>query len=515
MFINLSFNNIKSNNIFKDICKSQIDRGIILGEYNSYFCRYLGVDNVNEYNNNLARINKEEKEYVKFQELPLSIGTNSIIEEKIKVHGIEFYRYISISEDNSLNFKIYKALDFINEYLNKNFMEDKEILDLLKFIASSSFEFIKDKIWDDNNTNKVIFYGSSSKKEAYLMLFLKLLGMDILYLSPEGNDIDKYIYNIEDYSFFIKERINLEFVPLKERLNSGKVISEFKTIGKEAEGEIEKEIFNDNTGFYKPWQFIDYNVNSIFLNSTFEEIMIYYNEDAKVRPGFKVSNEVVSIPSFLAVITGVLDDKERFGEFLRLIFNKESTLVLNNLALYNYPIGYEEALSYKECFNENGKVSKEKINFHVAGNRFKKYRESLKDLFVNKINEIFEHEYIINAKFNESSKIEYLATIMTMPEEFYQLIDSFDFTGKVPKITIYRDNNQQLEIRELYVLMFLKSIGVDIILYSSFGTYGIEKWTNKNFITYHRLENVEYNFNLEEALKVYKKRGFLSRLFKK
>ena len=83
MFINLSFNNIKSNNIFKDICKSQIDRGIILGEYNSYFCRYLGVDNVNEYNNNLARINKEEKEYVKFQELPLSIGTNSIIEEKI------------------------------------------------------------------------------------------------------------------------------------------------------------------------------------------------------------------------------------------------------------------------------------------------------------------------------------------------------------------------------------------------------------------------------------------------
>lgn len=517
MFINLSFNNPKSNNIFDDIFKSQIDRGIIPGEYNSYFCRYLGVGTNETYNNKLALLKNKENDLLKI--IDLSLNRNKIInhdiDKKIELHREEFYKYTSVLSDNTLNFRIYKAIDFINEVLRDLKKSVDRIIEITKFVMVNIKEYINDIIWNDLETNKYVFYGEATEDETYLMLVFKLLGIDVLYLSPEGKDINSYIDILDKYSFKVSEKESFEKLSFDERVNKGKVILEYKTIGKEAAYALEKTMFNEETGFYKPWQFIDYGVNSVLLNSTFEEIMIYYNEKGNVRPGFKVNNNKVNIPNFFAVVTGVLSDSEEFGEFLRTIFNKDNVLVLDNIAIYNYPIGYEEALSYKGCFDNSGKVTKEKIDFHVAGGRFKNYREGLKSLFVDKINEILENSYMINATFKERDKVEYLATIMTMPEEFYQLIDSFDFTDKIPKITIYRDNNQGLEIRELYVLSFLNSIGIDIILYSGFGTYGIEKWTNGNFITYHRLDKVEYNFNLENAMRIYKKKGFFSKLFKK
>ncbi|MGL5615824.1 MAG: YceG family protein [Sarcina sp.] len=517
MFINLSFNNLKSNNIFQDLFTKQVDRSLVPGEYNSYFCRYLGLVDKEKYNNNIAFLNSK-KEECKILELPIKLNNSSLeneIREKIEIYRENFYKYINFFLDNSLNLRSYKAIDLINEILNNNnFYENKKI-EILSFIVVASNEILKNSNWSDIDNPKVIFYGNSGEKEAYLMLFLKFIGVDILYLSPERNDLNIFIKEIDNYAFKIEGIESYEGISFYERVSRGKVVTEVKTIGVEAREELEEQMFNEDTGFYRPWQFENYKMNSVLLNSTFEEISIYYNEKAIVRPGFEVKNNTVNIPNFFSLVTGITNDKESFGEFLREIFDKENVLVLNNIAIYNYPIGYDEAMDYKKCFDNFGKVTVEKINYHISGNRFKNYRESLKKLFVYKINEILNSSYMMNCTFSERDKVEYLATIMTMPEEFFQLLDSFDFTDKIPKITFYRDNDQSLSIRELYVLTFLNSMGIDIIIYSSFATYGIEKWINRNYITYHRLENIEYNFDLESAMKSYKKKGFLSKFFKK
>ena len=62
-----------------------------------------------------------------------------------------------------------------------------------------------------------------------------------------------------------------------------------------------KEKFHDNDSYYyEPWQFADYEVCADTLKTTYDEINIWSTEEAVIRPGWKVSEgNKVYVPNII------------------------------------------------------------------------------------------------------------------------------------------------------------------------------------------------------------------------
>ena len=80
---------------------------------------------------------------------------------------------------------------------------------------------------------------------------------------------------------------------------------------------------------YKPWQFRKGFTKSVLLDTILEDIYIYWNEPAKLRPGFKVEDMVVTVPSIFYKIDGQYCSIAENQKILKHCLNAPNTLFFN------------------------------------------------------------------------------------------------------------------------------------------------------------------------------------------
>ena len=237
-----------------------------------------------------------------------------------------------------------------------------------------------------------------------------------------------------------------------------------KGIGKETTEYLQKELQE----VIHPWQYKDSDIHIINIESVLSDVLSNWNEEIRFRQGFAINEDnSINIPTMFVQINGIFNDKNKYREFLDSLETKNS-------------IRFKDT---KNLFEENIEISKKLYNF-----QFEDY-----DLDKMKINFEKRNKYLLNTKFNifdsinESARnLLYLkfkefvnnypklnskvySKIINLDKKILNLLQNFDYCFANPKIIVENMNDKEFYNEDKYVLIFLYSLGFDIVIFSPKG----------------------------------------------
>lgn len=294
--------------------------------------------------------------------------------------------------------------------------------------------------------------------------------------------------------------------------------------------EIDKEIYKDDTYFFKPWQFADYKVRSSTLKTTYEEVYIWGRQQAMFRPGFKVSENIVTVPNIFAKINGVHKSKRLYRKEIKALRKEADTLFFKAFPLYKKKPSKLMPKDYYNVLDASGYIDRNKLLLskvwkyrHLrtslqkeAADRiielcslasFKNYElwtkvEQKDGGLINKVTDFLEtFDIKINLSGSsplDTARIRVFNILMELEEPLISLLSKFDYPFYVPKIVVYNNGSKTSKItfEDAVKLMFMSSFGIDVIIFNPAGYNDIEDFARERYYDIHRLEEIAYNFPL-------------------
>ena len=165
----------------------------------------------------------------------------------------------------------------------------------------------------------------------------------------------------------------------KDRASKGNTIDNVETITKQIERDINETLFAD-TGIYKPWQYRSGYTKRILLDTILEDIYIYWNEPAKLRTGFRVENNVVSVPCFFYKIDGQFINDFEFQRLVKFCTESKNTLFFNDGRISSMNEESDDMYSLMFCQLSDGTFDIEEVK-KTSIYRFGKYSNEVQILF--------------------------------------------------------------------------------------------------------------------------------------
>ncbi|RXI39215.1 tellurium resistance protein [Clostridium tetani] len=536
---------IKTNNVFDDILLPLNKRnGFIKSNppiVPTYFYRYIGITkNQDEYYNNLYKLDKNLSDlnnlYLKFiSNIPFNTdyelikktanlwGNLDPFNDKKKIFLLSSIKLVkalplfpneltqtSINEAFNYIFNLYiKNTQNINATKIKNFT-----LKILTWINKFIPNLFQNVDYNKNETNdifnpKIIYYGNIKNHEIYFLIFLSKIGCDILYINSYSDGAFLEIDKENTYSNIIE--LNTKS-PLKD-FPKREVISRTETIAFKASNEIEEIIYDEESGLYKPWQFESYNVEPVTLKTTYDELKILWNEEARMRTGFKIENGTIYIPNIFAKISGVTEDINIYWKDLSYFKLIGANLFISNLPFTEINYSKHDLYRLSYLINNDGYLHEDsliKSEFY----KFSYLKTSLQKTIIKKINDIFELP-LFKKEVNKEFKLKILMTILNIDKNLIELLQSFDYPFKIPKLIIYSKDENSFSDEDSIIITFLNLIGFDILIITPTGYNNIENQIPRKYYDIHKFEKINLNLELANLDNINKKKfSFLSKLFK-
>jgi hypothetical protein len=277
------------------------------------------------------------------------------------------------------------------------------------------------------------------------------------------------------------------------------------------------QVLHDKDSFaYKPWQFQGSEVCADTLKTTYDEISIWGQHEAMLRPGFGIEEGVVHVPNLFSKVNGVPNDREDFMEKVNLLVRQKNTLFFRKLPMSRPGRIRKVGRVYRSVLDSRGRVDKERL----LGSEFWPYRglrlqtqEAIAQriaamctvpdfwkhssfrtrLSLGMLDKLRDYLLYVNrsdAKDQYYMKLSTFQVLMTIEEKFCNLLQNFDFPMEIPKIIIYNSGNDgEFTFADAVLLMFMNSMGVDVVIFNPEGTSDIENFVKAGFFDSHTLEN--------------------------
>jgi len=542
-----SLNNLEINSINLDInediissLKTEVQKRKDF-KYNSnvvtipkYFYRFIGIkNNEKDYYENLYSVDKELKKiglcYIRFSEgldKNISIKLQNVLNDiwgKVLVSEVlDVSLIINLISDNNLfpNLTNKVLLQQIknnmkglieyyiksNETINNN--DIKVIINYLVHWVNIYSKELFEKFDYININPKVMFYGNISKEEVFYLILLSTLGCDIIYFNPENSGS---FYEIDKYNAFSKEIVydfKAEIKPFPTNMED-----RIKTTAYSAKEELNKTLFTDDSGFYRPWQFADYDLEVVTLNTTYEEIYIWIKEKAHIREGFNVKGTTVVVPNIFSKVCGIHENIEDYWKEINEAITGKFTKFYKELPIID--VVHLEYGKYNQIYPNNVFSNFDTIEMiNSSWWKYKELRSGLQKNIAEKIKALCLNPIIINVEKEDlrDLQVDIFSVLINLDRPILELLQAFDYPEEVPKIIIYNnEQNGKLSFEDCIMITFLDSMGIDIIIYNPSGYNDIENFINPDQYDIHRLENV--SFKLQFKKNIEKKKGFFKNFF--
>ncbi|WP_414647241.1 YceG family protein [Clostridium tetani] len=276
---------------------------------------------------------------------------------------------------------------------------------------------------------------------------------------------------------------------------------------------MEEIIYDEESGLYKPWQFENYNVEPVTLKTTYDELKILWNEEARMRTGFKIENGTIYIPNIFAKISGVTEDINIYWKDLSYFKLTGANLFISNLPFTEINYSKHDLYRLSYLINNDGYLNEDsliKSEFY----KFSYLKTSLQKTIIKKINDIFELP-LFKKEVNKEFKLKILMTILNIDKSLIELLQSFDYPFKIPKLIIYSKNENSFSDEDSIIITFLNLIGFDILIITPTGYNNIENQIPRKYYDIHKFEKINLNLELVDLDNINKKKfSFLSKFFK-
>lgn len=506
--------------IIFSIFRKKFERNNSDNYFKPCFYRFIGVEDINNYNDILKTLNDRIEEYkditLLFENNIPMLGEMELIQyiyNELNTMDITNIKEqdIVLFDDEMVNKMFLKSLDYAISLAikNENFFNENIRNNFITKLIVWTYSFVRNINFYSEVNPKCIYYGKISRHEIYFLIMLYLMDFDVIYINPLKEEFFEQI----DKDRLSKRKVSMTIQPLetfKTKVEKGRAIDKVETITKQIERDIEESLFS-NTGIYKPWQYRSGYTKSLLLDTILEDIYIYWNEPAKIRPGFKVENNTVIIPCFFYKIDGQFKDIFEFQRLVKFCSQSQNTLFFNNEKISTMYPESSEMYSLMFCQLSDGTFDIEEVK-KIPIYKFGKYSTEIQNFILNKFNETIVKKDIFNITLDKEEILRFFVLVLSIDEQIIKMIDNFDFTGDVPKLVIYLDNEDSISKLMTMLLGYLNTIGIDIIIFNPSGLFNINNILKNTIVKVMRLEQMNYTSNYGKLIKL-KKNIILKKLW--
>lgn len=510
-----------------------------------YFCEFVGVADLSSYNDTLALLHSKlslpHKGLIFDSGIPLpddSLLTDTLSNELLSIasHCL-ISESLHLSSSDLLDTKLKEALDYVITLAVEkgHFTKYMAYNELTKALVIWSITYIEGLDFSDKEPPKCLFYGAVNKESFYFLMLLAHVGVDVLYFNPTGNlTLVSLDTNHLCQQIVLGPPLGAQQV-LMEHVSQGVVIEKVTTYARQATSELEQTLYHD-TGIYRPWQFSNGTTCPVIMDSVIEDTLTYWNEPARLRPGFKTSDRTVYTPIFLSKISGVYKNHQSYFELVEKLksadeclfyettrltssgYKQSKTIKYHNLPGQSIPqdMAYynpQDLSSLSLCLTPDKRIDRNQIKEQVLYQKLLTLRSETQEFILAKLETLWSPSYAPFFEFpiTDTERVRLMATIFTAEDRLLGLIERYDFTAHVPKVILYLSGRETFHTDDAMLLGLLHLMSFDLIIMSPNGANNIELMISDKFINFIKLETFVDNLSFKPPTK---KKSFLSKLFK-
>ena len=502
-----------SGDLFEDLKNTR--RGENTSFFYNMFARINGCDNRNTYVNNLYLLYQDLKKANRSIKVINNKITNPSVDEisKIKRGNYANENQLIMDLKKNINLKSNTFIDVARDAFVDTMIETGKLMnmDLNKMMNKGIYilcwfqRYIPDLLGNTDIHSPapiLIYFGNvETDTESLFLNMAAKLPIDVIIFNPEKKG-DK-LTGERLYEVHFEETLKVNEYPTDgNNLSMG-------TMAYNAERDLDTMMYSD-TGMYRDMQFSKANI--IKLSTTYEEINIYWKQEARFRPNFSTVDDIVNIPVMFAKISGVANsDTDTYFKNIKDLLT-DTTLIYKNENIYDRNCTVAAGVP---SFFKNGRLDREGIK-HSQIYKYDYLRAETQDYIFDKLSELLRRKTIAGTGQN-GTEYKIITIVLDLPKEILRFIQSFDFTKCPPKLIIVNTTETVISLEDSIIVAFLNLIGFDIVFFIPTGYDNVNKYFNNQIMEEHIIGNYLYDiaipdFNRLRSVKE-KKKSFFSRLF--
>ena len=502
-----------SGDLFEDLKNTR--RGENTSFFYNMFARINGCDNRNTYVNNLYLLYQDLKKANRSIKVINNKITNPSVDEisKIKRGNYANENQLIMDLKKNINLKSNTFIDVARDAFVDTMIETGKLMnmDLNKMMNKGIYilcwfqRYIPDLLGNTDIHSPapiLIYFGNvETDTESLFLNMVAKLPIDVIIFNPEKKG-DK-LTGERLYEVHFEETLKVNEYPTDgNNLSMG-------TMAYNAERDLDTMMYSD-TGMYRDMQFSKANI--IKLSTTYEEINIYWKQEARFRPNFSTVDDIVNIPVMFAKISGVANsDTDTYFQNIKDLLT-DTTLIYKNENIYDRNCTVAAGVP---SFFKNGRLDREGIK-HSQIYKYDYLRAETQDYIFDKLSELLRRKTIAGTGQN-GTEYKIITIVLDLPKEILRFIQSFDFTKCPPKLIIVNTTETVISLEDSIIVAFLNLIGFDIVFFIPTGYDNVNKYFNNQIMEEHIIGNYLYDiaipdFNRLRSVKE-KKKSFFSRLF--
>lgn len=502
-----------SGDLFEDLKNTR--RGENTSFFYNMFARINGCDNRNTYVNNLYLLYQDLKKANRSIKVINNKITNPSVDEisKIKRGNYANENQLIMDLKKNINLKSNTFIDVARDAFVDTMIETGKLMnmDLNKMMNKGIYilcwfqRYIPDLLGNTDIHSPapiLIYFGNvETDTESLFLNMAAKLPIDVIIFNPEKKGDKLTGERLYEVNFEETLKVN-EFPTDGNNLSMG-------TMAYNAERDLDTMMYSD-TGMYRDMQFSKANI--IKLSTTYEEINIYWKQEARFRPNFSTVDDIVNIPVMFAKISGVANsDTDTYFKNIKDLLT-DTTLIYKNENIYDRNCTVAAGVP---SFFKNGRLDREGIK-HSQIYKYDYLRAETQDYILDKLSELLRRKTIAGTGQN-GTEYKIITIVLDLPKEILRFIQSFDFTKCPPKLIIVNTTETVISLEDSIIVAFLNLIGFDIVFFIPTGYDNVNKYFNNQIMEEHIIGNYLYDiaipdFNRLRSVKE-KKKSFFSRLF--
>ena len=502
-----------SGDLFEDLKNTR--RGENTSFFYNMFARINGCDNRNTYVNNLYLLYQDLKKANRSIKVINNKITNPSVDEisKIKRGNYANENQLIMDLKKNINLKSNTFIDVARDAFVDTMIETGKLMnmDLNKMMNKGIYilcwfqRYIPDLLGNTDIHSPapiLIYFGNvETDTESLFLNMVAKLPIDVIIFNPEKKGDKLTGERLYEVHFEETLKVN-EFPTDGNNLSMG-------TMAYNAERDLDTMMYSD-TGMYRDMQFSKANI--IKLSTTYEEINIYWKQEARFRPNFSTVDDIVNIPVMFAKISGVANsDTDTYFKNIKDLLT-DTTLIYKNENIYDRNCTVAAGVP---SFFKNGRLDREGIK-HSQIYKYDYLRAETQEYILDKLSELLRRKTIAGTGQN-GTEYKIITIVLDLPKEILRFIQSFDFTKCPPKLIIVNTTETVISLEDSIIVAFLNLIGFDIVFFIPTGYDNVNKYFNNQIMEEHIIGNYLYDiaipdFNRLRSVKE-KKKSFFSRLF--
>ncbi len=360
----------------------------------------------------------------------------------------------------------------------------------------------------------ILYYGVPSAEDTLFLCLAQRSGFDVLCISPDDAALD--IFKKCPYAAKIQHETkgpSHRFIPFPTSPVKAKV----STVAYNAERELDTMLYGGDT-IFRAMQFS--KMTSIVLQTTYEEIDVLWDQEAKYRPGFAVNGDIVTVPVVFAKINGVQGGAPKTNQYWEMI---EDLITYKSIYFIKAPAYRSPGISASRQYAPYHTGKKLKIDELLRSrlNRYGYLQAYLQRMIFEKAQAIIDDGLLVMDSDQELVDF-VMHTALNLNERVTRLLQQYDFTKEIPKAVVVDTIEDPFSKLECTQLLMLSYLGFDVLIFAPSGYRDIETHVSEKAFESHNIGEYAYGlrapkFKIPTAPRARKKSGggLFAGLFKK